>query len=137
MPKRLHLYISSTIILAFLFCPPTRAGWQEVGQMAPSPAKGNQITFHSPVATAIVTVLAPDLVRIRLGQGTTLGPDYSRAVVKTDWPPVYPQISGDKAMYKIRTKEIEVRIQMNPFRVAVYDLAGGLISKDADALGAE
>ncbi|MGA2984803.1 MAG: TIM-barrel domain-containing protein [Terriglobia bacterium] len=136
MLKRLHLYFSITTILVILFCPPMRAAWQEVGPMTPGPAENNQIIFHSSGATAIVTVLAPDLVRIRLGQGTTLGPDYSWAVVKTDWPQAHPQIGGDKAMYKIRTSEIEVRIQMNPFRAAFYDLAGRLISKDADTLGA-
>ena len=103
MLKRLHLYFSITTILVILFCPPMRAAWQEVGPMTPGPAENNQIIFHSSGATAIVTVLAPDLVRIRLGQGTTLGPDYSWAVVKTDWPQAHPQIGGDKAMYKIRT----------------------------------
>ncbi len=136
MLKRLHLGIPITIILAILICTPARAAWQGIGRMAASPPQGNQITFHSSEATVIVTVLAPDLVRIRLGKGAALGPDYSWAVIKTDWPQVYPQIGGDKAMYKIRTSEIAVQIQMNPFRVAFYDLAGRLISKDADSLGA-
>ena len=71
-----------------------------------------------------MTVLAPDLVRVRLAKGTTLGPDYSWAVIKTDWPEAHAEISGDKGSYKIRTSEIEVRIQSNPFRVAFYDFAG-------------
>jgi alpha-glucosidase len=136
MRKRLHLWIFVTIIIAILLCPPARGGWQEVGGMTASPPKGNQITFHSPGATAIVTVLAPDLVRVRLGKGTKLGPDYSWAVIKTDWPHVHAQISGDKGLYNIRTSELEVRIQLNRFRVAFYDLAGRLISKDKDSLGA-
>jgi hypothetical protein len=86
MLKRLHLGIPITIILAILICTPARAAWQEIGRMAASPPQGNQITFHSPEATVIVTVLAPDLVRIRLGKGAALGPDYSWAVIKTDWP---------------------------------------------------
>ncbi len=104
--------------------------------MTANPPKGNQITFKSPGPTAVVTVLAPDLVRVRLGKGTMLGPDYSWAVIKTDWAKVPAQISGSKGQYKIRTSEIEVRIQMSPFRVAFYDLAGRLISKDKDSLGA-
>jgi alpha-glucosidase len=97
--------------------------------------KGDQIILHGRDATAVVTVLAPDLVRVRLGKGPTLGPDYSWAVIKTNWPPVHAQISGGKGWYKIRTSEIEVRIQLNPFRVAFYDLAGRVVSKDKDSLG--
>jgi len=135
MRKGHYLWIPVAMIIAILFFPPVRAAWQEVAGMTAGPPKTNQITFHSPGATAVVTVLAPGLVRVRLGKGTTLGPDYSWAVVKTDWPPVHAQISGEKGLYKIRTAEIEVRIQANPFRVAFYDLAGRLISKDQDSLG--
>ena len=135
MRKKLYVGIPMAIIVAILFCPGARAAWQEIGGMTAGPPQGNQITFHNPGMTAVVTVLAPDLVRVRMGRGATLGPDYSWAVIKTDWPQAHPQISGDKGLYKIRTSEVEVRIQMNPFRVAFYDLAGGLISKDRDSLG--
>ncbi len=104
--------------------------------MTADPPKGDQIIFHSSQATAVISVLAPDLVRVQLGKGTKLGPDYSWAVIKTNWSPVHAQISAEKGLYKIRTSEIEVRVQMNPFRVAFYDLAGRLISKDKDSLGA-
>jgi alpha-glucosidase len=124
------------MITAILLCSPVRAAWQEVGGMTATPPHGDQITFHNSRTTAIVTVLAPGVVRIRLGKGVSLGPDYSWAVIKTDWPPVHLQISADKALYRIRTSEIELRIQMNPFRVAFYDLSGRLISKDKDSRGA-
>ena len=123
------------MIVAILFCSPARAAWQEVAGMTAGQPKGNQIAFRSPGATAVVTVLAPDLIRVSLGKGTTLGPDYSWAVIKTDWPQVHAKFSNEKGAYKIRTSEIEVRIQSNPFRVAFYDLAGRLISKDKDTLG--
>ena len=35
----------------------------------------------------------------------------------------------------MRTSQLEVRVRLNPFRVAFYDLAGHLISKDDDARG--
>jgi len=136
MWRRIYLWIPFTMITAICFCPRARAAWQEVGGMTATPPQGDQITFHNSRATAIVTVLTPGVVRIRLVKGTTLGPDYSWAVIRTDWPPVHLQVSADKTLYRIRTSEIEVRIQMNPFRVAFYDLAGRLISKDKDSLGA-
>lgn len=54
------------------------------------------MTFSSPKATVVVTVLAPDLVRVRMVPRTTLGPDYSYAVVKTDRPQVPVEYAGDK-----------------------------------------
>ena len=111
------------------------ADWQSVGTLAASEPKGNQITFSSRQATVVVTVLAPDLVRVRMIPGTTLGPDYSYAVVKTNWPKVPVEFSGDKETRIIRTPELEVRAHLSPFRLAFYDKSGNLISKDADTRG--
>src|ERR1017187_9300944 len=133
MRKRRYLWISTGIIVVLGFCSAARAAREEGGGMTAALPKGNQATFHNSRATAIFTVLAPDLVRIRLVRGTTPGPDYSWAVIKTDWPAVHSQISGDQNLYSIRTSELEVRIQMSPFRIAFYDLAGRLISKDKDS----
>ena len=48
--------------------------------MTPSEPQGNQIAFRSRQATVVVTVLAPDLVRVRMTPGTSPSPDYSYAV---------------------------------------------------------
>lgn len=135
MRKNRHVWNCFVVAVSFLFCPNARSAWQDIGRMTAGQPRGNQIEFHNASATAIVTVLAPDLVRVRIVRGTTPGPDYSWAVVKTDWPPVEPQISCDKVQCKISTSQLEVRIQLNPFRAAFYNPAGGLISKDDDALG--
>ncbi len=136
MRKRLGLLISVTMMAVVLFCLPARGSWQEVGAMKADAPKADQITFRGRDFTAVVSVLAPDLIRVRVVKGLKLGPDYSWAVIKTDWPAVHAQISSEPGIYKIRTAEMEVRIQTNPFRVAFYDLAGQLISKDKDSLGA-
>jgi alpha-glucosidase len=93
------------------------------------------MTFRSRQATAIISVLAPDLVRVRMVPGTTPGADYSWAVAKTDWPKVPAEFSGSKESRIIRTSELEVRVQLSPFRLAFYDRSGRLISKDADSRG--
>src|SRR5579862_2825105 len=136
MWKRLCLRIPVAISALMLFGTPARPAWQGIGGMTPAALpKGNQATFRNSRATAVVTVLAPDLVRVRMIKGTTPGPDYSWAVIKTDWPQVEPRYSEGQGEVLIRTSEIEVRIQLNPFRVAFYDRAGRLISKDKDSLG--
>lgn len=109
----------------------SRAEWQGVGAMAAQPPEGNQVVFTSRSATAVVTVLAPDLVRVRIVKGAKFGPDYSWAVAKTDWPAPQLQFSGDKQTRIIRTSEFEVRIQLSPFLVNFYDLDGKPLVEDA------
>jgi alpha-glucosidase len=111
------------------------ADWQSIGSLTAGEPKGNQLTFSSRQATVIVSVLAPDLVRVRMVPGTSLEPDYSYAVAKTDWPKVPVEFAGDKETRTIRTSEMEVRAHLSPFRLAFYDRNGRLISKDADTRG--
>jgi alpha-glucosidase len=123
--------------LCFLLCLArcSFADWQSLGALTASEPRGNQITFSSRQARVIVTVLAPDLVRVRMIPGPSPAPDYSYAVVKTDWPKVSVEFSGDKGTRLIRTTQLEVRARLSPFRLAFYDRSGQLISKDADTRG--
>lgn len=124
-------------LLCFLLLIANRASgeWQAVGSLIPSAPQGNQMTFRSRQATVIITVLASDLIRVRMVPGTSPGPDYSWAVAKTDWPIVSAEYAGNKESRVIRTSELEIRAQLSPFRLAFYDRSGKLISKDADNRG--
>ena len=108
---------------------PARAEWHGIGAMTASPPAGNQITFHNPQATVTVTALAPDLIRVRLARGSMPAPDYSYAVVKTDWPQVAVEFGGSGGTRVIRTPELEVRAQLSPFRLAFYDRSGRQIGR--------
>jgi alpha-glucosidase len=123
--------------LAVLFAAaPLAAEWQSVGALRPGATEGDKITFRGPHGSASISVLAPDVVRVRMTSGTAFGPDYSYAVIKplADWPKTAVDFesdgpSGDDRV--LRTSEIEVRVHTNPFRVAFYDRAAHLISDDA------
>ncbi len=93
------------------------------------------MTFRNSQAIVVVSVLAPDLIRLRWVRGTSLVSDHSYAVIKTDWPHVPVEIAGDKETRIIRTAEVEVRVHLSPFRLAFYDRTGKLIAKDADTRG--
>jgi hypothetical protein len=56
--------------------------------------------------------------------------DYSWAVIKTDWPKVAVEFTGNEKTRIIRTSEIEVRVNLSPFHIAFYNRQGELISTD-------
>jgi alpha-glucosidase len=131
MFNRSGYFLFQNVFVLLMVALPGLAEWHGVGKMIASPPQGNQIEFHNSTATAVVTVLAPDSVRVRVLQGKTLPPDYSWAVVKTDWPKVAVEFSGSKETRIIRTSELEVRIDLSPFRVGFYNSDGEVISKDS------
>ena len=118
-----HISISVLGLLLSAFCllcfaASAFADWQSLAAMAPSEPQGNEITFRNRRGTVVITVLASDLVRVRMTQGSSPGPDYSYAVEKTDWPRITPDFSSGNNSRVIRTPELEVRVQLSPFRLA-------------------
>jgi alpha-glucosidase len=111
------------------------AEWESIGGLKPAGRKANELTFSNPRATVVIKVLAPDLIRVRAVHAPSLPSDHSYAVVKSDWPSGKVDFSSDRKYQKIRTEQLEVRVQLSPFRVAFYDAKGDLISKDSDFQG--
>jgi alpha-glucosidase len=133
--KKSLLFSLRIFCFVLIFAMPAAAEWKSAGSFSADAAGANSIIFRDRQNLVILTVLAPDLVRVRMIAGTTPGPDYSYAVVKTAWPSAKAEFSGDKDARLIRTPELEVRVQLSPLRLAFYDRSGHLISKDADRLG--
>jgi alpha-glucosidase len=122
-------------LLSLLRALPAHAEWHFIGPVMPSQPQGNQITFQNPQALVSITALASDLVRVRMTPGPRFGPDYSYAVIKTSWPELQVEFSGSGNARVVRTPELEVRLQLAPFRVSFYERTGRLIARDADRLG--
>ena len=111
---RRSFYVAVLLVAVAL---PLPAAWESIGAVTASAPEANQITFSSSQAEVTVTVLAPDLVRVRMTRGTP-GPDYSSAVVKTDWQQTSVHFSGAKDASIIRTSELEILAQLSPFTLA-------------------
>jgi alpha-glucosidase len=137
--EEVDLDIQRTFILLSLLSSfnvlPVQAEWHFIGPVTPSQPQGNQITFQNSQALVSVTALASDLVRVRMTPGARFGPDYSYAVIKTNWPELQVEFSGSDNARIVRTPELEVRLQLAPFRISFYERTGHLIAKDADRLG--
>ena len=130
-----HPFVLRLLISLLIFSSALIAEWQPVGSLKLLGRNGNEFTFGNDRVTVVITVLASDTVRVRAVQGRSLPTDHSYAVVKTDWSPVQAQTTSGENIQSIRTSQLEVRVQLSPFRVAFYDAAGKLLSKDADNLG--
>lgn len=133
--RRYQLYMAQLVVLVLAACMPLHAEWQGVGSMTASALEGNQVHLRNRDYAVTLTVLAPDLIRVRATRGAPPGPDYSYAVAKADWPTVPVEYAGTRQAGTLRTPELEARIQLSPFRLSFYDSSGRLISKDADNLG--
>lgn len=118
-------------LLSLMLVYTAHAEWKDVGTMTVATPHGNQLRFRNRETTAVITVLAPNLVRVRMVRGKYPDTDYSWAVVKTDWPIVPVQFVKEPSHIIMRTSELEVRIERSPFRIAFYELGGRLISRDA------
>ena len=139
MAHALHRGLFRTLVslipLVLLVSCTALAEWQPIGNLKPTGRNGNEFTFRGARAIVVISVLAPDVVRVRAGAGQSLPADHSYAVVKTDWPAAKVDVSTYGKFQSIRTSEMEVRIQLSPFRISFYDANGALLSKDADTMG--
>ena len=127
---------SGSFIGLLLICSvPVQGEWKSVGSLTADPRQANSVVLRDSQNTVTITVLAPDIVRVRMTATPSPETDFSYAVAKNDWAPTKVEFAGEKDVRVIRTSEIEVRAQLSPFRLAFYDRHGRLISKDAEHLG--
>ena len=83
-------------------------------------------------ATVTLTVLAPDLVRVRtLFAGQPAAPDHSWAVARTDWPAAAWQLAEAPDAITLTTAELAVVIHRDPLLIEFREAATGrLINRD-------
>ncbi len=92
------------------------------------------IAIQSGPATLRITALRDDIVRVRIAPGGALPEDASWAVLHaSSSKSVEVQPTQDASSVGFRTKALDVRVERNPLRFVVRDLAGNIIC--ADALG--
>jgi alpha-glucosidase len=92
------------------------------------------IAIQAGGATLRITALRDDIVRVRIAPGSTLPEDASWAVLPASrTKSVDVQPTQDATSVGFRTKALDVRVERNPLRIVVRDLASNIIC--ADALG--
>lgn len=128
---RFPVYALTSVLLAAPVFARTldEAGLQPVGAAAKTIRTERGVTVAcADGASVALTVLAPDLVRVRtLFARQTAAPDHSWAIAKTDWPAVTWQSTESTDSVKLTTDELQVIIHRDPLLVEFRDAATGRV----------
>jgi alpha-glucosidase len=116
-------------VITLLLARPAAAGWTSVGAVAPPQREGQTLLFEGPQGRVILSVLAPDLVRVRFAPGP-LGRDHSYAVVGRG--PGDPRASFDVSPERtiVATVALKITVRHDPFRITFADAAGTSLDED-------
>lgn len=133
LKKSFHI-VTVSLLLFFWQARTAQAEWRYIGNMTAEAHEARSLTLKNSQAMVTVTALSEDVIRVRMTHGARFGPDYSYAVVKTDWPGPQVEFAGTKQIETLRTAHLEVRLQLSPFRVSIYDRAGRLLSADSSGM---
>ena len=95
-----------------------------------SQALRDGIEIHAGSATLRITALRDDIIRVRIAPGA-LPEDASWAVLPGPRSNPSTCTHQDDASVGFRTAALDVRVERNPLRLVIRDLAGNVVSADA------
>jgi len=106
------------------------AGWSSLGAMPPPQRQEGALLFRNDQGTVVVSVLSPEIVRVRFAPTQELGRDHSYAIVNRDFgdPGASFRVASDRSL--ITTPSLTVDIRHAPFRLAITDAKGEVRDRD-------
>jgi alpha-glucosidase len=116
--------------LLFLVALPSRAQWTAIGDMPRPSRQSNALRFANANAVAVVTVLSPEVVRVRVARAGQEGRLHSYAVVNRNLGDPAATFAIDDVQSTISTSAVTVTIKHAPFRVAFATRAGQSLDED-------
>ena len=127
--RRLNLACALAMVVVFA-ASPAAAQWTSLGAMSAPRRETNGLTFRNPQGTVTITVVEPNIFRVRFAPRQQLGRDHSYAVVPGDRPDPGAafKIASDRSV--ITTSALQMTIRHNPFRIAIADSQGNSLDED-------
>src|SRR5512141_1044527 len=114
---------------------PLMAQWQSIGPMTSSKWTDRDVTIHAGTAILRITVLADDVVRVRLNTTGTFEEDRSWAVEGSIPGGRRYEVTDSADRLQISTAALRISIMKNPIRIAFSDTAGALLNADDSQRG--
>jgi alpha-glucosidase len=115
-------------LLLFLAVP-LFAQWTSIGDMPAPVRQGQALRFTNAQAVAMVAVLSPDVIRVRVSPGREI-PDHSYAVLMHDLGDSSATITTEGAHSTITTASLRVDIDHAPFRVSFSTKDGNSLDQE-------
>lgn len=114
--------------------PTTNQPWSLLGAVRSQQSEGQSLRLDCDGAVLIISVVAANLIRVRLSPTGTFLPRRSWAVTDdAAWPAVPYQVQETETTLEISTEQIRVCIQRDPCRITCFDASGRPFAQDAAA----
>jgi len=131
---KLKPFLSFAFLLLILF-DASIAQWSSIGNIEGLKKNNHGITLSVKPAIIEISILAPDVFRIRMSKDGYFLPDSSWAVIeKTLGDQTFNVHETDKAVF-IVTVKLTLKIKRSPCRFEFYDMQGSLINQDDPSKG--
>jgi alpha-glucosidase len=123
------------LLLLLISCHPTSSQWQSIGNMDSYKKTDNGVLISAPPAKLSISVIAPDVIRVRLTTNGTFAPDSSWAVITHKIGDQNFSLNDTDKELILTTASGSLHIQKKPIRLSFYDGSGKLVSSDDAAKG--
>jgi alpha-glucosidase len=132
---RIPRLIACLLAMSFLYAGEVAAQWTSLGNM-PAPVRdGSSVTFSDARSTVTISVIAPEIFRVRFAPAPRLGRDHSYAVVSREFGDPGATIATAGNTTTLRTAALRMSITHRPFRISVFDAKGQSLDEDDPAMG--
>ena len=130
-PRMRFVLVAALILLG----APAFAGWASLGSFPKPAQEGRSLVFKNEQGVVAVSVLAPEVVRVRFSPTPSFGRDHSYAVVTRDLgdPGASFETAADASV--ITTRALRITLRHAPFRVAFASASGESLDEDDPELG--
>lgn len=112
----------------------TEPSWSTIGAVQAIQPNERQILFKCGDSNVTISILAPNLIRVRVAPTGEFLPHRSWAVAQPDeqWPIVPFDLQEQSDTVEIKTEQLRLVINRNPFRLQCFDSAGQPFAQDAE-----
>ncbi len=118
------------LALPFLFSPALRSQWHSIGAVSALDSLSDGILLSAGAAKLRISVLSPDIIRIRLSRDGRFEPDSSWAIIDRRPGDSRFALKDGPAEAELSTAALRVTVRKSPCRISFYDAAGNLLSAD-------
>jgi hypothetical protein len=108
---------AGALVPALLLASDALAGWTTLGAFPPPQREGASLVFRGEQGGAVLSVLAPEVVRVRVSPGRPFGRDHSYAVVARELGSTEFRLEPGPGATTLATPALRVTVHHAPFRV--------------------